>query len=116
MDMNEEMIDMLLEKGYIEVVGYNPVGDPLYKVTPLFYEEQSELVDWMTQQDSDVMGSLWFKGFVDIRMDEEGNAYIYLTKKSDSWSTSEDLTDDERAMMYLIYSTGAYNGGNWQGY
>jgi chromosome segregation and condensation protein ScpB len=116
MDMNEDLIQALLEKGYIEVVGYNPAGDPLYKITPLFYEEQAEVVEYMRKVDSDIMNSLWFKGFLDMKMDEEGSAYIYLTDKSDKWLESEDLTDDEKSMMYLIYSTGAYHGGDWQGY
>jgi len=115
MDMNEELIQIMLDRGYIEVVGYNPVGDPIYKVTKLFYEEQQELVDWMKQMDSDIMNSIWFKGFIDLKMDENGNAYIYLTDKSEDWVSSEELTEDEKSMMYLIYSTGAYNGGEWNG-
>jgi hypothetical protein len=115
MDMNEELIQIMLERGYIEVVGYNPVGDPIYKVTELFYQEQQELVEWMRQMDSDILNSLWFKGFIDLKMDEDGNAYIYLTDKSEEWVQSEELTEDEKSMMYLIYSTGAYNGGPWSG-
>ena len=49
-------------------------------------------------------------------MDEEGNAFLYLTDKSEVWVDSEDLTEDEKSMMYLIYSTGAYYGGDWKGY
>lgn len=115
MDMNEDLINTLLERGYIEVVGYNPVGDPLYKMTKKFYEEQQELVQWMRQMDSDIMNSLWFKGYVDLKMDEKGNAYIYLTDKSNTWTDTKELTEDEKSMMYLIYSTGAYYGGNWLG-
>lgn len=113
MEMNEELIQIMLDRGYIEVVGYNPVGDPIYKVTKLFYEEQEELVEWMRQMDSDILNSLWFKGFIDMKMDEKGNAYIYLTDNSEDWPISDDLTDDEKSMMYLIYSTGAYYGGSW---
>ena len=116
MDMNDDIIETMLERGYIEVVGYNSVGDPVYKVTTLFYEEQSELVEWMKKKDSDIMSSLWFKGFLDIKMDEDGSAYVYLTDKSDVWVGSKELTDDEKAMMYLIYSKGAYNGGDWEGH
>lgn len=108
MDMSEDMIKMLLERGYLEIVGENPVGDPIYKITPLFYEEQAELVDWMRQQDSDILNSLWFKGYVDVKMDNGGNGFMYLTDKSEDWVNAEDLTDDEKSMMYLIYSTGSY--------
>lgn len=114
--MNEDLIRMMLEKGYIEEVGVNPVGDPLYKVTELFYREHADVVEWMRQQDSDILSSLWFKGYIDLKMSEDGLGFIYLTKKSDTWIDSEDLTEDEKSMMYLIYSTGAYHGGNWKGY
>lgn len=114
--MNDELIEEMLARGYIEIVGYNPVGDPLYKITPRFYEEQSDLVEWMKKMDSDIMSSLWFKGFLDLKMDEDGNAYVYLTDKSDFWVDSEELNDDEKSMMYLIYSTGAYHDGDWKGY
>lgn len=116
MDMNEELVRMMLEKGYIEEVGVNPVGDPLYKVTELFYKEHADVIEWMRQQDSDILSSLWFKGYIDLKMAEDGLGYIYLTDKSDLWVDSEDLTEDEKSMMYLIYSTGAYNGGDWKGY
>lgn len=116
MEMDENLINMLLEKGYIEMVGYNPVGDPLYKITPKFYEEQAEVVEYMKKVDSDIMNSLWFKGFLDLKMDEDGDAYLYLTDKSSQWMESGDLTEDEKSMMYLIYSTGAYHGGDWKGY
>jgi hypothetical protein len=42
-------------------------------------------------------------------MDNDGKSYIYLTDRSDTWPESDDLTDDEKSMMYLIYSTGAYS-------
>lgn len=108
MDMDENMIKILLERGYLEIVGENQVGDPIYKITPEFYEEQAELVAWMRQQDSDLLNSLWFKGYVDVKMDDDGNGYMYLTDKSDTWLESEDLTEEEKSMMYLIYSTGTY--------
>lgn len=116
MDMNEELIRMMLDKGYIEEVGVNPVGDPLYKVTELFYKEHADVIEWMRQQDSDILSSLWFKGYIDLKMSEDGLGFIYLTDKSELWVDSEDLTEDEKSMMYLIYSTGAYYGGDWQGY
>ena len=69
--MNEELIEIFLEKGYIEVVGYNPVGDPVYKITKKFYEEQKELLADMKKMDSDILNSIWFKGYIDLKMDEE---------------------------------------------
>lgn len=115
MDMNEKLIEIFLEQGYIEVVSYNSIGDPIYKITQKFYDEQKELVDYMRTMDSDLLNSIWFKGYIDLKIDEDGSGFIYLTDKSENWVDSEDLTEDEKSMMYLIYSTGAYYGGNWIG-
>lgn len=108
MDMNDELIELFLRNGYIEIVGKNEVGDDLYRFTELFYKEQAELVEFMKIQDSDVMSSLWFKGYIDLMMGDDGQAYIYLNGKSESWIQGEDLTEEEKSMMYLIYSTGYY--------
>lgn len=108
MDMNDELIQAFIDRGYIEVVGTNQVGDPLYKFTELFYQEQYELVEYMRLQDSDILFSLWAKGYIDTMLDDKGMAHLYLTDKSDLWIESEDLTDDEKSMMYLIYSTESY--------
>jgi hypothetical protein len=109
MDMNEDILKLFVEAGYVEVAGYNAAGDPIYKLTKLFYDEQKELAQWMKEQDSDIMNSLWFKGFIDLMMDSEGKYHIYLNERSDTWVRSDDLTEDEKSMMYLIYSTGAYS-------
>lgn len=106
--MSDDIIEMFLEKGYIEIVGSNAAGDPLYRLTPLFYEEQEDLVEFMRLQDSDILISLWFKNYVDVMLDEEGMAHLYLTDKSDDWLEAEDLTEEEKSMMYLIYSTESY--------
>jgi len=116
MEMEEDLIAAMIEKGYIERVGYNAIGDPLYKLTPLFYEEQQELVDWLRKADSDILNSLWFKGYIDLKMSDDGLGYIYLTDKSEHWVSAEDISDEEKSMMYLIFSTGAYFGGHWDGY
>jgi hypothetical protein len=108
MDMSDDIIEIFLKNGYIEIVGQNSVGDNLYRFTELFYQEQSELVEQMRIQDSDLMNSLWFKGYIDLMMDDVGNAYVYLNNKSDTWVNSEDLTEEEKSMMYLIYSTEKY--------
>lgn len=108
MEFHEKIIKKMLKKGYIEIVGINGVGDEIYRLTPLFYEEQPELVRSLRESESDTMSSLWFKGFIDIKMDENSNSYIYLTEKSIDWYDSDELTNDEKSMMYILYSTGRY--------
>ena len=45
MDFSDEIIEAMMKKGYLEEAGFNAAGDPLYRITELFYEEQAELVE-----------------------------------------------------------------------
>jgi hypothetical protein len=113
MDLNDEILEIFLKKGYIEPAGKNIAGDEVYRFTDLFYEEQAELVEFMRIQDSDILGSLWFKGYIDLMMDNDGLAHIYLNDKSDNWLDAKDLSEEEKSMMYLIYGTGSYIQGDY---
>ena len=105
MELHEEMIKKFISLGYLTVVGYNSVGDEIYQFTDKFYEEHPDVVEYIKTKESDVISSLWFKGFVDIRMGEDGTSYIYLTDKSIEWYDTRELDSEEKSMMYLIYST-----------
>ena len=109
MELHEEMIKKFISLGYIAVIGYNSVGDEIYKFTEKFYEEHPDLVEYIKTKESDVISSLWFKNFIEIKMDDESNSYIYLTDKSIEWYDTTELNHEEKSMMYLIYSTVSYS-------
>ena len=109
MELHEEMIKKFISLGYIAVIGYNSVGDEIYQFTEKFYEEHPDIVDYIKTKESDVISSLWFKNFIEIKMDDEGNSYIYLTDKSIEWYDTTELNHEEKSMMYLIYSTVSYS-------
>jgi helix-turn-helix protein len=108
MEMNDKVIRRMISQGYIEIAGVNAVGDEIYKFTQKFYDEKPEIIEYIRTTESDTMSSLWFKGFIDLKMDDESSMYIYLTEKSETWYDTEELTEDEKAMMYIIYSTGNF--------
>ena len=116
MEFDDDMIDEMLENGYIEEVSRTKSGEPLYKLTKKFYDKYQDFVKDIRLRESDAFNSLWFKDYIDVRMDEDGTAMIYLTKKSDSWYTTDELTSDEKSMMYIIYSTGSFNDQTGRGY
>ena len=103
------MIKKFISLGYIAVVGYNSVGDEIYQFTDKFYEEHPDVVEYIKTKESDVISSLWFKNFIEIKMDSEGYSYIYLTDKSMEWYDTTELNHEEKSMMYLIYSTVSYS-------
>jgi len=109
MELHEEMIKKFISLGYLTVVGYNSVGDEVYQFTEKFYEEHPDIVEYIKTKESDVISSLWFKEFIDIRMGDDGTSYIYLTDKSIEWYDTKELDNEEKSMMYLIYSTVPYS-------
>ena len=109
MELHEEMIKKFISLGYIKVVGYNSVGDEIYQFTDKFYDEHPDVIEYIKTKESDVISSLWFKNFIEIKMDDEGNSYIYLTDKSIEWYDTTELNHEEKSMMYLIYSTVSYS-------
>ena len=109
MNFDDDIVEQMLDRGYIEEAGFNNLGEPLYRLTEKFYEENEELMEQIKLAESDILSSLWFKNFIDIKMNEKGQSYIYLTDKSDEWYSSDELTRDEKSMMYLLYTTGYYD-------
>lgn len=95
-------IKQYIESGYVEVCGYDIEGFPLYRLTDKFFELHPEIQRSLHVYDSDLINSLWFKGFIDVSLDELGEPYFSLTEKSLFWEISMELDDDEKAMMYDI--------------
>ena len=106
MEFEDKMVDWLIKEEYIVETGTNILGEPVYRFTKKFYDEQKELIKDIKKTESDLINSLWFKNFVEIRMNDNGQPFLYLTEKSDQWYSSDELTDEEKSMMYLIYTTG----------
>lgn len=101
----KEMIDRInkyIENGYIEVCGKDYSGKYLYRMTDKFFNDFPNLEKTLQIYDSDLINSLWFKGFIDVALDINGEPYFSLTEKSIFWEHSEELNDDEKAMMYDI--------------
>lgn len=109
MDFEDDVVDWLIKEEYIIESGINILGEPVYRFTEKFYSEQKELIKEIKKTESDLINSLWFKNFVDIQMNEKGEPFLYLTEKSDDWYSSDELTEEEKSMMYIIYATGGIN-------
>jgi hypothetical protein len=106
MDLPDKIIDWLVHNEYIVEVSQNILGEPVYRFTKKFYKEQEELVKQIRITESDLISSLWFKNFIDVRITDDGQTLIYLTDKSDLWYSSDELSEEEKSMMYFIYTMG----------
>lgn len=109
MHMDDDLVDYMISNGYLEHVGDNKYGEPLYRFSQKFYQEQKELVDLINIKRSDILMSLWFKEFIEFKIDEKSAGSLFLTRKSDSWYSSDELDEEEKSMMYIIYTAGLYS-------
>jgi hypothetical protein len=106
MDFPDQIIDWLVHNEYIEEIGENVLGEPVYRFTKKFHKEQGELIKQIRLAESDLISSLWFKNFIDVRIADDGQTLLYLTDKSELWYSSDELSEEEKSMMYFIYTTG----------
>lgn len=94
----------LIEQGYLEIIGVDYEGDEIIRLTDKFFDENPHIIEESQMFDSDILASIWFKGFIDLKMGEDSEMYISLTDKSENWIRSKELTRKEKSMMYDIIS------------
>lgn len=98
-DFSKMSIEELIKNNYLEIIGKNPEGEDVFRFTDKFLDENPEMIESYQSLDSDLLLSIWFKGFIDISMDEDSDAYISLTPKATNWMKSKELNDKEKIMM-----------------
>jgi hypothetical protein len=98
----KKIIEEMIINGYVEIIYQNSRGDDMFRFTDKFFDDHPEILEQMQMYDSDILSSLWFKDFIEIKMSEDNEMYISCTDKSHTWSESDELNDSEKAMMYDI--------------
>ena len=99
-----EILDAMIEAGYIVVVGISKDGDPLYKFSEelLAMEEFAEVHEAIT---NDILFSIWNKGFIEMNpLNEDGDWNVSLNDKShDHELAKKELEEDEFILFLQIY-------------
>lgn len=82
MDPVDNIIEELILKGAVEIVGIEPItGQPLYSFNPSIKEIMPKLYEQhITETNREIMG-LWEKGFLNIDFMED-NPRVTLTEKA----------------------------------
>ena len=96
----------LIENGLLEIFGAYEDGKEMFRFTDKFIDEYPEYFQQEKPNDDEIMRSLWFKGYIDITLDENSDIYFGFTAKSNDWHESDELTDYEKDMMHdiILYS------------
>ena len=74
-----EIFAILEETGAIELLGLNPDGEPVYRITQKCKDVFPEFYDMYRQEISDTAAYLWKLGIVEIMFNTDTNVSIYFT-------------------------------------
>lgn len=96
----------MIQKGYVEIFGVFPDGREMRRLTEKFAEDFPDKFRFIDINDGDILSSLWFKGYIDIALDEDSEIYIGFTDKSNDWKETQELDKHEKDMMrdIILYS------------
>lgn len=98
-----DIIEQLILVGAVEVAGLDSkTGEFMYSFTPKASEIFPEFHEHMTNHYHAAIMELWNEGYIEIRMDDEGEPLVGLNEKSTDVEALAKLGDAERALMYAI--------------
>lgn len=105
-DLNTATKKDLIENGLLEIFGSHSNGKEMFRFTDKFIDNYPEYFKNIVKTDDDIMRSLWFKGFIDISIDERSEIFFSFTEKSYEWIDTKELTIEEKRMMHdiMLYS------------
>lgn len=74
-----EIFGVLEETGAIELIGLNPEGEPVYRITEKCKDVFPEFYDMYRQEISDTAAYLWKLGIVEVMFNPDTSVSIYFT-------------------------------------
>jgi hypothetical protein len=99
MSETDDILAKLILAGAVEVAGLDPQGEFLYSFTPQIAEIFPEFYEHVFNNYSTAVMELWSKGYIDIKMDADGEELVSLNDKSSDPESLDKLNDAERALM-----------------
>jgi hypothetical protein len=97
-----EIIDGLIEDGYLIQVGYDSKDKPLYQTTPKFREAFPDFYDEQIKETNETVFELWNMGLIDMTVKEEINDWVVIPNKRTYETSLDGLTDQQRNMINYI--------------
>lgn len=97
-----EIIDGLVEDGYLIQVGYDPEGKPLYQTTPEFREVFPEFYEEQIRDTNETIFELWNMGLLDMTVKEEINDWVVIPNEKTYSCSLDGLTSHQQNMINYI--------------
>jgi len=103
----KELIEMMLELGALEILGYDQKSESFtYSITPKMKELIPEFFEEHLKFINEIAFTLWNKGYVEIYFEENG-PLVMLKESIDYPSIMDSLEHEERLFIESMLS--AYN-------
>lgn len=96
----EYIFMFMLENGYMEEVGLDSSGEPIYRMTPLMYQDFPDLFDQHMQATNEVIFSLWQKNMLEMNMDSNGEWTVIPTDNTLNYKNVDVELEEEE--IYLL--------------
>jgi hypothetical protein len=96
----EEFFIYLIENDFIVFSGFDPDGDPTYKMTSKMIEYFPEIFEEHLSLTNNIIFDVWQKGLIEVVMTEEGSWTIQENIKTRNFEDyAMDLTKEEWLLM-----------------
>jgi hypothetical protein len=100
-----EILRVMLEEGYLTIVGISEDGEPLYK----FSQELMDMPEFIEVHESitnDILFTIWNKGFIEMNpVNVDGDWNIALNEKSMNHELAKkELEEDEFILFIQVFN------------
>ncbi len=99
----QEVFLFMLENGYMEEVGYDHTGEPIYRMTPRMVQDFPDLFDAHLAATNEVIFGLWQKGMLEMNIGQDGEWTVMPTYSTFNYIDMDvDLNTEEVMMLEEI--------------
>lgn len=98
----EEVMEYMLENNYIEQVGVDEDGEPIYRMSPQMIQDFPDIFDAHMQVTNEILFSVWQKGYVEMTMTPDGEWLVVPTEETYKFDELDDLSKEERLLLWEI--------------
>jgi hypothetical protein len=98
----EEMMDYMIKNNYIQSVGIDEDGEPIYKMTQDLIEDYPDIFEAHMEFTNELLFSVWQKGYVEMTMTEDGEWIIIPTDVTLNYEEIPNLTKEERLLLWEL--------------
>jgi hypothetical protein len=95
----QEIFIFMLQNGYMEVIGVDSFGEPLYKMTHKMIRDFPDLFDAHLEATNEVIFGLWQKGLLEMNMNNDGEWIVVTTYSTFNYKDMDVDLDQEEILM-----------------